>query len=374
MIVQPKATVSKIIRQAGVQLKCATDMEPKAVDWLWKNWLAVSKFHLLAGAPGTGKTTVALSLAAIIASGGQWPDGTLCEAPGNILIWSGEDDPEDTLLPRLLMHDADPKRVYFISDVIDNNITRAFDPAYDIPKLYEKAAQMGTVRLIIIDPIINAVAGDSHKNGEVRRSLQPLVELGEKLKAVVLGISHFSKGTLACDPIERVTGSIAFGALSRMLLATAKMTDSNGQEKRVLVRAKSNHGPDGGGYHYQIEQRELQGYQDVLGSHIIWGEAAEGSARELLTDPNEFHTLKENSALREAVDFIKAILADNVLVDSTLVIQKAKEAGINYSSIQRAKTLLEVEAIHEGFGKGSTWKWRLPSKVIKKSKDDHPTG
>lgn len=65
--------------------------------------------------------------------------------------------------------------------------------------------------------------------------------MGEKLKTAVLGISHFSKGTLARDPIERVTGSIAFGALSRMLLATAKMTDPNGQEKRVLVRAKSNH-------------------------------------------------------------------------------------------------------------------------------------
>lgn len=80
---------------------------------------------------------------------------------------------------------------------------------------------------------------------------------------------------------------------------------------------------------------------------------------------------KENSALSEAVDFLKAILLDDALVDSTIVIQKAKEAGINYSTIQRAKTLLEIEAIHERFGKGSTWKWRLPSKMITKLKDDH---
>lgn len=90
-----------------------------------------------------------------------------------------------------------------------------------------------------------------------------------------------------------------------------------------------------------------------MGSHIIWDEAVEGSARELLSDPNEVHIPKENSALREAVDFLKAILADDVLVDSTLVIQKAKEAGINYSAIQRAKTLLEVEAIHEDLVKAA---------------------
>ena len=371
MIDQQKATVSKVIHQPGVKLICATDMEPRAVGWLWKDWLVMSKFHILAGAPGTGKTTIALNLAAIISRGGQWPDGTQCESPGNVLIWSGEDDPWDTLLPRLLMHDADKKRLYFISDVTDNNTTRTFDPACDIPKLYKKAAEIGEVRLIIIDPIVNAVSGDSHKNGEVRRSLQPLVELGEKLKAVVLGISHFSKGTLARDPLERVTGSIAFGALARMVLATAKMTDPNGQEKRVLVRTKSNHGPDGDGYNYNIEQKELVEHPGVFSSHIIWGEAVEGNARELLTDPNEFRLPKENSALSEAVDFLKAMLLDDGLVDSNIVIQKAKEVGINYSTIQRAKTLLEVEAIHEGYGKGSSWKWRLPSKMITKPKDDH---
>ncbi len=365
-----KQVISKVIKPNGVKLICSTDMEPRAVAWLWKNWLAMSKFHILAGAPGTGKTTIALNLAAIISSGGQWPDGIQCESPGNVLIWSGEDDPEDTLLPRLLMHDADQKRIYFISDVIENNTTRAFDPSCDIPKLYEKAAEMGEVRLIIIDPIVNAIAGDSHKNGEVRRSLQPLIELGKKLKAVILGISHFSKGgNLPREPLERVTGSIAFGALARVVLATAKIADPNGEEKRVLVRAKSNHGPDGGGYHYHIEQRELEAHQNVFGSQIIWGEAIQGNARDLLTDPNELRTPKVPSALSEAVGFLKEILADG-LVDNRTITEKAKELSINYSTLQRAKTLLEIEAVREGFGKGSVWKWHLPSKKIKNLEDD----
>ena len=147
-----KRIISEVAEPKGVKLICSTDMEPKAVAWLWKNWLALSKFHILAVMAGTGKTTIALNLAAVISHGGQWPDGTQCESPGNVLIWFGEDDPEDTLLPRLLMHGADQKRIYFISDIIENNTTRVFDPSCDIPKLYEKAAQMEAVRLIIIDP------------------------------------------------------------------------------------------------------------------------------------------------------------------------------------------------------------------------------
>ena len=64
-----------------------------------------------------------------------------CE-PGNVLIWSGEDDPKDTLLPRLLAHDADRNRIYFISDVFEYNKPRSFDPARDMPKLYDKASKL----------------------------------------------------------------------------------------------------------------------------------------------------------------------------------------------------------------------------------------
>lgn len=85
----------------GVMLTCGADLTPEPISWLWPGWLAQGKLHILAGAPGQGKTTIAQSFAATITTGGRWPDGQWCK-PGNVLIWSGEDDPADTLLPRLL--------------------------------------------------------------------------------------------------------------------------------------------------------------------------------------------------------------------------------------------------------------------------------
>ena len=365
------ATVIKGIATSknGVELICAADLQPEPISWLWTDWLAAGKFHILAGAPGTGKTTIAINLAAIITCGGQWPDGTECK-PGNVLIWSGEDDPKDTLLPRLLAHGADCSRVYFVSDVFEYNKPRSFDPSRDISKLYERVAEIGGVSLIIVDPIVNVISGDSHKNGEVRRDLQPLVDLGDKLKAVILGISHFNKASIGREPLERVTGSIAFGALARVVLATAKVIDKTGQPKRILVRIKSNNGPDGGGYYYQIEQVELASHQGVFSSQVIWGEQVEGTAQELLNE-NDQNNPDDRSMLADAVKFLKVLLSESP-IPKREVDERAIDAGIKSMTLRRAKVLLGVETVHEGYGKGSVWKWSLPpAKVVKEGKGAH---
>lgn len=342
-----------------IELTCGTEVEPIPIQWLWEGWLAAGKFHLLVGAPSTGKTTIALNLAAAVTYGGPWPDGSRSEA-GNVLIWSGEDHPTDTLLPRLLAHNADRSRLYFVTGVKGKKQSRVFDPSRDWIRLCERACRIGDVRLIIVDPIVNAVSGDSHKNGEVRRDLQPLVELGAQLKTVVLGISHFSKGTLGCDPVERVAGSIAFGALARVVLATVHVTDEQGNSKRLLVRVKSNYGPNGGGYGYQIEQLELVQYPGLYASQIVWGERIEGSAQALLGDSG---TRDDRSVLTEAAEFLHSLLLEGSVAKKEID-EKATDAGFSGMTLRRAKKLLGVEAVHERHGASSIWKWRLPIKVL----------
>ena len=112
----------------GVVLVNGSDLTPEPVRWLWEYWLALGKLHILAGAPGQGKTTIAIACMATATIGGRWPDGSRCEA-GNVLMWSGEDDPADTLLPRLMAAGADRSKCYFVQGTRLDGELQPFDPA-----------------------------------------------------------------------------------------------------------------------------------------------------------------------------------------------------------------------------------------------------
>lgn len=340
--------------QDGVVLLCGSDLKPEPIRWLWHSWLALGKLHLLAGAPGQGKTTIAIAFAATVTSGGRWPDGSRCPA-GNVLIWSGEDDPADTLLPRLMAAGGDRSRVHFVSGTRIDGELQSFDPARDLGALQAQAEQLGDVRLIVVDPIVSAVTGDSHKNTETRRALQPLVDLATNMDAALVGITHFSKGGQGGDPSQRVLGSVAFTAVARVVLVAAKVqAEDGGADRRILARSKSNIGPDVGGYEYNLEQAEpLPGIQ---ASYVTWGASVKGTARELLSDPNE-QDGEEKNAQTAACDFLKEMLQDCPVCSKDLEVQ-AKEAGISWRTVRRAS---ETMGIIKKPAADKRWYWRLPN-------------
>lgn len=340
--------------QRLIDLIRADDVECRPVSWLWPGWLARGKLHILAGAPGTGKTTIALALAAVVSRGGHWPDGKYSPS-GNVLLWSGEDSAADTLVPRLKAAGADLSRVLIVGDVPDGDDDRPFDPARDVPALEHEAQKLGGIALLIADPVVSAVTGDSHKNTEVRRALQPLVNLAERLGAAVLGITHFSKGSTGREPLERVTGSIAFGALARIVMVTAKQSLEDGQgDKRLLARAKSNIGPDGGGFGYDLEQTTIQTAHDTMeASAVKWGDALKGSARDLL-DVAEATEADGNCESRDAADWLREFLA-NAPAPANEVKRAASENGFSWRTIQRAMRKAGVESARNGFGQPALW-------------------
>lgn len=366
----------KRLQSAGlpptVVLVNGADLTPEPVRWLWPDWLALGKLHILAGAPGQGKTTIALAVAATLTIGGRWPDGSRC-SPGNVLIWSGEDDPADTLLPRLIASGADRTRCYFVSGTRIDGEVEPFDPARDMAALEEQALAIGGIKLLIVDPVVSAVAGDSHKNTEVRRALQPLVDLGSRLDAAVLGISHFSKGGAGSDPASRVVGSIAFTAVARVVLVAAKVKAEDGeqdQDRRILARGKSNIGPDDGGFEYAIEQAEpLPG---IHASYVTWGKSVAGSARDLLAEPTEQESTSDSkSAVDAAVAFLLEALADG-LTPSKTVQAEAKDAGVSWASCKRASDSLKVV---KRKGDGGLWYWKLPNLLNQVAQDaQHSNG
>lgn len=353
----PMSAETPAPEQPGVELLRGDKVKMEAVAWLWRDYLPAGKFVILGGAPSCGKTTIALSLAAVITSAGHWPDGWVCRDAGDVLIWSGEDDPATTLAPRLVAAGADMRRVNFVQGRTDGE---PFDPARDIDLLEVAAQKLASPKLLIVDPIVSAVAGDNNKNNEVRRSLQGIVDLAARLDCTVIGIHHFSKGTQGRDPVERVSGSLAYGALARVVLVAAKeQAEGDEAPRRVFVRAKSNLGPDGGGFAYTLEQIEVAPH--VFGQRVAWHEALQGEARELLaTAEAEPQRDADTSATEQAAEFLRDMLADGPILSKQLKADAA-EAGHSWSTLKLAKQQIGVEARREGFGKDGAWVWLLPT-------------
>lgn len=353
---EPRAEGKPKSQQAGPRLIRCSHVIPEPISWLWRGWLARGKLHIIAGQPGVGKSTIALKMAATVSSGRRWPDGSAATA-GNVVIWSGEDDPTDTLAPRLVAAGADQSRVYFVGDVPHGPGARPFDPAKDMGALRAVIEQAGGASLVIIDPIVSATEGDSHKNGETRRGLQPVVDLAANLDAAVLGVTHFTKGSEGRSPIDRVTGSLAFGALARVVMVAAKDKDADDGKPapRALLRAKSNIGPDDGGFHYELQNRPLHEHPDIVASVVAWRGPIEGSARDFLAGaeakPKESDAEKV-TALREAQDWLADFLKDGARLEKDIK-DAAHGPSISYRTLVRAKKALGVKSRKTTLG----WLW-----------------
>lgn len=133
---------------------------------------------------------------------------------------------------------------------------------------------------------------------------------------------------------DRVVGSVAFKNLARLVMVTAKGKDGDCR----LVRAKSNIGPDSGGFAYRIEVEQRtydKGRNDV--SRVTWGEPLHGFPKDLLDQVENVRTQRD-----EASDWLYGLLHDRSQMPYSEVAALAKEDAIAEQTLIRAKKELGV--------------------------------
>ena len=53
--------------------RCAADVKPEPVEWLWPGRVALGKLTLIAGEAGLGKSQLSVAMVAAVTTGGPWP-------------------------------------------------------------------------------------------------------------------------------------------------------------------------------------------------------------------------------------------------------------------------------------------------------------
>jgi putative DNA primase/helicase len=335
-----------------------SDIEPEPVEWIWKNRLARGKITMVAGNPGLGKSQIGIDIAARISNGGEFSDGQ--RAPiGSILILTAEDAAADTVRPRCEGASADLDRVHRLKAVVfKGGHTTTFSLQHDLVALGKKVKELGDVALVIIDPITSYMGGgremDSHRNTDVRSTLEPLAAWAEQHNVAVLCITHPPKNAPA-KAIHALVGSIAFSAAPRLVFLAIE--DAEAQGRRLLLAVKNANGPKAPGLGYFIVETTIS--KDITTTCVTWdNRPVTVTADEALAQTSG----RDTPALNEAVDFLREHLCDGPRAQPDLQ-KAAKAAGITWGTIRRAKDRLGVKARKLGLEGG--WQWALP-------KHDHP--
>lgn len=339
------------------------DVEPEEVSWIWTGRVARGKLTLLDGDPGTGKSTLALNLAAAISTGGILPGGDRV-TPADVVILSAEDGAADTIRPRIDAAGGDPRRIHLLTAVLTSEGEEAPDLCSHIP-IIRAAVERTKAALVIIDPLMAYLGPDvnSHRDQDIRRTLSPLSKMAEETGTALVVVRHLNKSA-GGQAIYRGGGSIGIAGAARVVLLVAK--DPEDEDRRILAVVKNNLAK----FPESLAFR-LQGVGHV--ARVEWdSEPVSYTADELLAvsvqDPDGQEEKEEKkSAKALATDWLAELLLSGP-VPYTEIQQHAKPAGFTMATIRRAKDTLGVISDKKGYGAEGAWEWRLPEPERKRRK------
>jgi RecA-family ATPase len=342
-------------QDADLVIRCAADVAPEPIDWIWDGRIARGKLTVIGGDPEEGKSQIGVYIAATLSRGGDWPNNEGKAPTGSILILSAEDGVEDTLVPRLIAAGADLHKIHIVEAVKgeDNKGRRTFNLQTDLQMLEAKIAEIGDVLAVTIDPA-SAYMGkgvDSHNDQSVRTVLAPVAEMASRLGVAIISIMHFNKGNAQAGTkvMHRFMASVAFVAAARV--AFAALRDPEDDTRHLFLHAKNNLAPPAPGLAYRIEQDYVTPAL-IKTSHVAW---EEGNVD--ITAAQAMAASREEAA--PALEEAKQLLASIIGCDGKLVKEiqeEAKGAGISWRTMQRAKDALKLTSERDGYG--GPWIWK----------------
>ena len=323
--------------------------------WLWPGRIASGKLNLFVGDPGKGKSLVTIDIAARVSTGAAFPDGEVCEA-GDVLIISAEDDPHDTVRPRLDRAGADVSRVHRIKAVKvtlqDGQQGESFfNLERDIAKLEDAVEKLPGLKLIVVDPV-NAYMGrtDTFMDSAVRSVLGPFVEMASKRKITIIAIMHLRKAEATA--ILRVSGSVGFVAAARIVWGFGD--DPNNPDRHIMVGIKNNLAKILPPLAYRISSDEP--YEPPFIEWINDMEITNLHADDVLNNnPRQKHA----RARDHAEEWLRKLLQDGP-VPQQRIEAEAERQEFSWRTIRRAKDDLGVRSRKASFGRG--WLWELPNR------------
>jgi putative DNA primase/helicase len=316
-----------------------SDLQLQPVQWLWQDRLASGTLAMISGVPGSGKTWVALAIAAALSRGRVPATGETSE-PCNVLYASMEHGSSEIIHPRFVRLQGDPTRFVVLRGAV--SAPSASLNLRDTSVL-EDALHRTHARLLILDSFSSYTpAGvDLLQPTEALPILEKLARLAERHRCCILLVCHLSKRG-PCRLGFRSPGSIEISAALRTEFLAGSSPDAPSQP--ALLQVKSNLGPLAPALAYKIDDA----------GNFSWTGLSKITREEMLADrPTEAGLPKR----KFAGDWLRQYLQDGSKSQFTIE-TAADRDGVGIATLRRAKFDLGVRSAKDGVN--GAWYWSLP--------------
>ena len=319
----------------------ASKVVERDVEWLWRERIPLGEATMFAGEPGAMKSWLCYDLAARLSVGTHFPQEGLPTPKGKIMIVSGEDNQETTIVPRLRSAGADLSMI----EILDVNTSYAF--SFTNLKLVEQIVTK-EFKLLIIDPVSCFFEGDANTNSmtDVRGALRGVLQLASKFNLALVLVHHLRKQE--GKKTHRIAGSGAFVAAPRSVFMVHTDPDRTGIA--VLDHVKHNLTGDTPPLEYIR--------QDVPGMRVgrlVW----EHSTEEAVAACEPTKSGKLDITEKWLLDKLK-----DGRIDSVQLEKDALQMGIPERTLKRARARLKNKNMLDVQKSGDGWSVCLPGTPI----------
>ena len=337
----------------AVRLTPASAVKMRPVRWIWTDRIPAGAITVIPGREGIGKSLMLAWLTARITTG-QLP-GIHFGQPRPVIYAATEDSWAHTIAPRLYAAGADLDMVYRVDVEHDGLIDQLTLPR-DCATLAVEIERLG-VAMLAADPLLSLIhAGiDTHRDRDLRTALEPLAKLADQTGCAVVGLAHFNKSS-SDDPLNLITGSRAFSAVARAVIAIARDTDAD-DGSCVMSQAKSNLGRlDVPSLRYVVETCEIETEEGpaYTGKLVFTGES-DRSVADILgaNGPEAEQREKLTGAAAWLVSYLMSQGGEAAHAD---VLKAAKAEGVAERTLFRARKRARVDTRQVGFPARAIWK------------------
>jgi hypothetical protein len=321
----------------GTDIICLADVQAQPVEWLWHHRLAAGTLAMLSGEPGSGKTWVALAIAAALTRGLDPFTGETLK-PATVLYASAEHSPSQVIHPRFAGLHGDAARLVILRRAVSATSMSSPDSAL---RDLEHALQKTHPHFVILDPWDGLWEADPDHASQTRPLIDRLARLAELHRCCILLIRHLTKPT-AGRPAHRGRASMDCSAALRTEFLVGSSPDAPTQT--AFLHVKSNLGPLASPLDYRIGEA----------GNFYWTGLSNLTPEDLLAPRPTGAGLPKR---RFAAQWLRDYLQPGSQTQGSIEVA-AERDGVCIRTLRRAKFDIDVRSSKDG--KSGAWSWTLP--------------